>query len=108
MCLDTAQFNIKEKNLNTIIGEKGVQLSGGQKQRILIARALYNNPDIIVMDEPTSSLDVDTEQRIIQSINKLSENKTIILVSHRKTVLQKCNKIFELKEGKLSNINETN
>jgi ABC-type multidrug transport system fused ATPase/permease subunit len=107
-CLETAQFNIKEKNLDVTIGEKGVQLSGGQKQRILIARALYNDPDIIVMDEPTSSLDADTEKKIIQSINKLSKNKTILLVSHRKSVLQKCNKIFEIKNKGMHLVNENN
>lgn len=105
-CLEMAQFNIKQKNLDTKIGEKGIRLSGGQKQRILIARALYNEPNIIVMDEPTSSLDIDTEKKIIQSINNLSKTKTILLVSHRKTVLEKCNKIFEIKEGKLLKVNE--
>ena len=107
-CLETAQFNIKDKNLDTIIGERGVQLSGGQKQRILIARALYNDPDIIVMDEPTSSLDFDTEKKIIHSINELSKNKTILLVSHRKSILGKCNKIFEIKNKKMNLVNENN
>lgn len=107
-CLETAQFNIKEKNLETIIGERGVQLSGGQKQRILIARALYNDPDIIVMDEPTSSLDIETEKKIIHSINELSKNKTILLVSHRKSVLEKCNKIFEIKNRKINLVHENN
>ena len=100
-CLEIAQFNINKKNLDAVIGEKGVQLSGGQKQRISIARALYNNPDIIIMDEPTSSLDIETEKKIIYSINELSKYKTILLVSHRKSVLSECNKIFEIKEKKI-------
>jgi len=100
-CLEIAQFNVNKKNLDAVIGEKGVQLSGGQKQRISIARALYNNPDIIIMDEPTSSLDIETEKKIIYSINELSKYKTILLVSHRKSVLSECNKIFEIKEKKI-------
>ena len=91
-----------------MIGEKGIKLSGGQKQRISIARALYADPDIIVMDEPTSSLDINTERKIINAINELSKNKTILLVSHRKSVMEKCNKIFEIEGKKFNLIHEDN
>ena len=107
-CLDIAQFSINKKNLNIMIGEKGIKLSGGQKQRISIARALYADPDIIVMDEPTSSLDINTERKIINAINELSKNKTILLVSHRKSVMEKCNKIFEIEGKKFNLIHEDN
>lgn len=82
--------------INTFIGEKGVRVSGGQKQRIAIARALYRNCQFLILDEATSALDVKVEDKIINSLNKIKDNKTIILVSHRKTTLQICNKIFKL------------
>lgn len=83
-----------------IVGERGVNLSGGQIQRIGIARALYKKPKILILDEPTSSLDLKTEKSIIDKIFKIP-NLTIIIVSHRKTSLEKCDKIFFLSEGKL-------
>lgn len=100
-CLRNAELTEFENKLEMIIGERGVRLSGGQKQRISIARALYLDPEIFVMDEPTSSLDVETEARIIDSINSISKKKTIVLVSHRESVLKKCNKKFLLRNGKL-------
>ena len=82
--------------INTLIGEKGTRVSGGQKQRIAIARALYKNSQILLMDEATSALDTAVEDKIINSINKIKKNKTIILISHRKSALKMCNKIFKL------------
>ena len=82
--------------INTLIGEKGTRVSGGQKQRIAIARALYKNSQILLMDEATSALDSAVEDKIINSINKIKKNKTIILISHRKSALKMCNKIFKL------------
>ena len=82
--------------INTFIGEKGARISGGQKQRIAIARALYKNSQVLLMDEATSALDIKVEDRIINSLNKIKYNKTIILVSHRKSALKICNKIFKL------------
>lgn len=82
--------------INTEIGEKGTRISGGQKQRIAIARALYKNSQLLIMDEATSALDVDVEDKIINSINKIKKNMTILLISHRKSSLKICNKIFKL------------
>ena len=87
--------------IETVVGERGVRLSGGQRQRIGIARALYNNPDVLVLDEATSSLDILTEEKIIKTINSLVPSKTIIAVSHRLSTLENCKKIFSLENRKL-------
>jgi ABC-type bacteriocin/lantibiotic exporter with double-glycine peptidase domain len=81
-----------------IIGEKGAQLSGGQIQRIGFARALYRNPDILILDEPTSSLDNETENLIIGSLNDL-KNVTKLIVSHKESTLKYCSRILRLKNG---------
>lgn len=89
---------IKElpEGINTIIGEKGARISGGQRQRIAIARAIYKDCQFLVMDEATSALDVDVEDKIINSLNKLKNDRTMILVSHRKSSLKICNKILKV------------
>lgn len=87
------------EGLETVVGEKGVKLSGGQRQRIGIARALYNDPDILVMDEATSALDNDTEKGVMDAIDALSGKKTIIIVAHRLTTIVNCNYIYEMKNG---------
>jgi ABC-type multidrug transport system fused ATPase/permease subunit len=81
---------------DTTIGEKGSKLSGGQKQRIGIARAIYNNPEILILDEPTNSLDNETEDKIIKEINLLRKNKTIIIVSHNSEILKNCDYILKI------------
>tara|TARA_B100000989_G_scaffold293307_1_gene270496 strand:+ start:1344 stop:3131 length:1788 start_codon:yes stop_codon:yes gene_type:complete len=86
---------------NTIVGERGVKLSGGQRQRIGIARALYNDPEILFMDEATSSLDGKTEDIIMESINHLSSQLTLFLVAHRVTTLRECDQIYFLENGKI-------
>ena len=78
------------------MGEFGTSLSGGQKQRIAIARALYKNPQIIFFDEPSSALDYKTEDEIMDSINDLKNEKTIIICSHNINVIKKCDQIFEI------------
>ena len=83
------------------VGERGVRISGGQRQRIGIARALYQNADVIIFDEATSALDNETEQAIIESITELSKNLTIIMVAHRLTTLEGCSIIYQLKDGKI-------
>lgn len=93
-----------EKNYLTMVGERGIRLSGGQRQRIGIARALYKNAEVIVFDEATSALDNKTEFDVMNSINNLSQELTIIIVAHRLTTLKNCNKIIELKNGEISNI----
>lgn len=88
------------QGLDTILGERGVKISGGQRQRIAIARALYYNPEILVLDEATSALDNDTEGAIMESINTLQGEKTLIIVAHRLTTIANCDKVYEIKEGK--------
>ena len=85
----------------TLVGERGVRLSGGQRQRISIARALYHDPDVLILDEATNALDGITEEKVMDSIRSLSGQKTIILVAHRLTTLQECDSIFLLEDGKL-------
>ena len=85
--------------LETVVGERGVRLSGGQRQRIGIARALYNNPDILVLDEATSALDIDTEASVMKGINALKKQKTIIIVTHRLSTIENCDRIFEIQKG---------
>ncbi len=85
--------------LDTVIGERGVRISGGQRQRIGIARALYRDPEILFFDEATSSLDNDTENAVMDAINTLGSNKTMIIVAHRLTTIEKCNKIFRVIDG---------
>lgn len=86
--------------LEALVGEWGVQFSGGQKQRIAIARALYGNPDILILDEATASLDTDTETAVMEAIDALQGIKTLIIVAHRLTTIKNCDKIYEIKEGK--------
>jgi len=87
------------EGLETMVGERGVRLSGGQRQRIGIARALYNNPDILFFDEATSALDSNTETGVMESINSLKGNKTIIIVAHRLSTLENCDKIYKIENG---------
>jgi len=85
---------------DTIVGENGTKLSGGQKQRIGVARALYHDPEIIIFDEATSSIDTETEDKFYESINNLKSEKTIIIVSHRSKNLDICEKTFYLNNKK--------
>lgn len=95
-------INEWSQGYETIIGERGVKISGGQRQRIGIARALYKKADLIVFDEATSALDDETEKTVMQAIENLSAELTLIIVAHRKTTLQSCNKIIELKDGEVN------
>jgi len=97
-------FLEKQDGLNTIVGEGGIMLSGGQKQRIAIARALYTDPDILVLDEATSSLDTDTEAQIMSEIYEVSKNKTLIVVAHRLSTIQECDTIYTLDDNHKLNI----
>ena len=87
--------------INTIIGERGLNISGGQKQRLGIARALYNNPEILIFDEATSALNTEIENEIISQIYDLKESITIIIITHKPSILEKCNKIYRMINGDL-------
>lgn len=86
--------------LDTVIGERGIRFSGGQRQRFAIARALYNNPDILILDEATSALDTETETAVMEAIDALQGNKTLIIIAHRLTTIKNCDKIYEIADGK--------
>lgn len=89
------------KQYQTFVGERGIRLSGGQRQRIGIARALYKQADVIIFDEATSALDNETEQAVMQAIEGLSENLTILIIAHRLTTLKNCTHIVELSDGEI-------
>lgn len=86
---------------DTIVGERGVRLSGGQRQRIGIARALYYDPQLLVFDEATSALDSETEKSVMEAIENLSNQKSIIIIAHRLTTLQKCDLIIKVERGRI-------
>jgi ABC-type multidrug transport system fused ATPase/permease subunit len=88
--------------IETLVGEGGIQLSGGQKQRVAIARALYREPEVLVLDEATSALDDETEQKIMDEIYKISQDKTLIIIAHRLSTIKGCNKVFEIKNKKIT------
>lgn len=90
--------------LESKVGSDGLRLSGGEKQRIAIARAIYMDPNIIFMDESTSALDSDTESKIMKNLKDYFNKKTIVLIAHRKTTIDKCDKVWSLKNGQLFNI----
>ena len=96
--------NSLELGINTKIGERGIKFSGGQKQRLAIARALYFEPEIIIFDESTSALDNETEKKLMETITKLIGTKTIIIISHRLSTLQNCNKVFRIENQTLKQI----
>jgi len=83
----------------TMMGEQGRGLSGGQKQRVLIARALYKDPDYLFFDEATNSLDTVNEQKIVMALDKIFKNKTVIVVAHRLSTIQKADQIIVLRKG---------
>ena len=85
-------------NLDSVIKENGINLSHGEQQRFGIARALYNDCDLFILDEPTSSLDKDTEENFINFLNKFSKNKTVIIISHKLSNTEFCNKIFKIEQ----------
>ena len=93
--------NEMPQGYDTLVGERGIRLSGGQRQRVGIARALYHDPDILVLDEATSALDNVTEEAVMDAINELMGAKTIIMIAHRITTVQKADAIYLLEKGRI-------
>jgi ABC-type multidrug transport system fused ATPase/permease subunit len=87
--------------LETLVGERGVRLSGGQRQRVGIARALYHDPTVLVLDEATSSLDTATEHDVMQAVRALQGTKTILIVAHRLSTVEHCNRLYRLHDGRV-------
>jgi ABC-type multidrug transport system fused ATPase/permease subunit len=87
--------------VDTLVGDRGVRLSGGQRQRIGIARALYNDPALLVLDEATSALDNDTERGVMDAIESLHGAKTLLIVAHRLTTVERCDLIYDLADGRI-------
>jgi ATP-binding cassette subfamily B protein/ATP-binding cassette subfamily C protein len=95
-------FLESKEGINTMVGDGGIQLSGGQKQRIGIARALYNDPEVLVLDEATSSLDDETEGQIMNEIYDVSGNKTLIIIAHRLSTVERCDRRIQIEGGTIA------
>ena len=91
--------------LDSMVGERGVRISGGQRQRIGIARALYDNPEILVLDEATAALDSGTETAVMEAIDNLHGTKTLLIIAHRLTTLRNCDLVFKVEEGNIKSVN---
>ena len=93
-----------DHGLDTRVGDQGVKLSGGQRQRIGIARALYHSPELLVLDEATSALDSETEAAVMDAINSLQGNKTLLIIAHRLTTIRRCDIVYEVKDGRVTRL----
>jgi ABC-type multidrug transport system fused ATPase/permease subunit len=89
------------QGLETVVGERGIRLSGGQRQRIGIARALYHDPAVLVLDEATSSLDTNTERSVMQAVRALKGDKTVLIVAHRLSTVEHCDRLYRLEHGRV-------
>ena len=107
-CIEIAQLTDVVANLpdgvHTPVGERGVRLSGGQRQRITLARALYRKPEVLILDEGTAALDNDTERAVIEGLNHLAGETTVIMVAHRLTTIERCDRIVFLENGEITAI----
>ena len=101
--LANAETFVRElpQSIDTIVGDRGIRLSGGQRQRIALARALLRKPDLLILDEATSSLDSESEQLIQQSIEKVAQDTTILIVAHRLSTISKADQVYVLRQGKV-------
>ena len=91
----------KKDGLNTTVGDKGITVSGGQMQRIGIARALYDKPKILILDEATNALDTDTQNKVLKNIYDEMKEEMVISVSHDKNALKYCNKVYSVEKNKI-------
>ena len=98
--LDQFIYNLPQ-GIETMVGERGARISGGELQRIGIARALYRNPKILILDEATSSLDAINEKKIMNTIESIKKGKIVILISHRQSIIEYCTKIIEIESGRI-------
>ncbi len=94
------------EGLKTIAGERGVRLSGGERQRVAIARALYRGPEVLIFDEATSALDHETEKRLMETIDRVSRNHTVIMIAHRLSTLRNCDRVVKMKDGSIESIEQ--
>jgi ATP-binding cassette, subfamily B, bacterial PglK len=92
------------EQLDTLVGECGIRLSGGQRQRIGIARALYHNPEVIIMDEATAALDNTTEREFMQALEAMSGHKTMIMIAHRLSTVKNCDRLYLIKDGTVADV----
>ncbi len=99
-CLDEF-INDLPYGVNTMVGERGVRISGGERQRLGIARALYTDPEVLIMDEATSALDTGTEAKVMDAIRKIKKGRTLIMIAHRLSTVEECDCLFLLNNGKL-------
>jgi ABC-type multidrug transport system fused ATPase/permease subunit len=101
--LDQAQLadfvRSQPDGLDTVVGDRGIRLSGGQRQRVGIARAMYENPPILVLDEATSSLDNDTEKAVMEAVNGFQGDKTMLIVAHRLSTIEHCDIVYRVEGG---------
>jgi ABC-type multidrug transport system fused ATPase/permease subunit len=89
------------RGLDTVVGERGVRLSGGQRQRIGVARALYHDPDVLVLDEATSALDTATEHGVLDAVEAMRGEKTIVIVAHRLSTVERCDRVYRLEQSRV-------
>lgn len=92
---------LRKLNMNRQVGERGIKISGGQKQRVGLARALYKESDILILDESTSALDKKNEENFLNDVFKLKSKKTLIIISHKKNIVKKCNRVITIKNKKI-------
>ncbi|HNR65297.1 MAG TPA: ATP-binding cassette domain-containing protein, partial [Atribacterota bacterium] len=99
--IDNFIENELPQKYDTVIGERGIRLSGGERQRIGLARALYRNPEVLVLDEATSSLDGTTEEYVLKAIHSAAQSRTVIMIAHRLNTLKDCDQIYILEKGRI-------
>ena len=103
--INAAQLNDVIKRLpekiDTVVGERGIRFSGGERQRLALARAFYNDREVIFMDEATAALDTETEQKLVKAINNFKSDKTMIMIAHRLSTLKDCDVIYKVKDGRI-------